>query len=242
MPHAMRPFILLAAPAAAIVLAGCGASPTWTRVRAVHVDTRDAADPFAAYAGQVSASLRAAGVQHKVVTYQFRYRTELREEAIATRTAVIYRDGNDPKNPWWLAEDRLRAPVWLPGNDLNRQLSFHVRRPAEVLSVEEGDGKGVIESEDDSVQIARRSSAPERGATPGWFQRLFARHTQPAPRAIEVVPPRLSPARTVPTDSTPDTSALALFRARHGTAFDPASITDRLKMEALLSRRSARLD
>jgi hypothetical protein len=242
----MRPFHTLAAPAAAIFLAGCGASPTWSRVTAVRVDTRDAADPSTAYAEQVSAVLKTSGVEHKVVTYQFRYRTPLREEAITTRTAVIYRDGSDSRNPWWLAEYRLRIPHWLPGNDLGRQISFHVHGPAEVLTVdehEEREGKKVIGSEDGAVRIAKRASVRQPDDSPGWFRQLFARHT-PAQRTSGTRPARLSPVRAARSVGTPDARALALFRSRHGSAFDGASINDRVKMEALMGRgsRNAKAD
>jgi hypothetical protein len=235
----MRPFHLPVASLVAIVFAGCSGSPTWKRVTSVRVDPQSAADPSTAYAEEVSAVLKTAGVEHKVVTYQFRYRTALREDAITTRTAVVYRDGSDSGNPWWLAEHRLRLPKWLPGNDLGRQITFHVHGPAEVLTIdgdEKNDGKKVIGSEDGAVQIARRTPN-KRPSQPGWFQQLFARHT-PAQRSTGARPARLSPARVVQSSGVPGTQLLARFRARHGTAFDPSSIADRIKLEALVGRSS----
>src|SRR5688572_28636460 len=103
--------------AISVALTGCSTSPTWSRVRSVRVDVRDTADPSGVYAEQLSSVLRTAGVEHRVVTYQFRYHTRLREEAVGTRTAVIYRDDSNPANPWWLMDDRAKNPVWVPGSD-----------------------------------------------------------------------------------------------------------------------------
>src|SRR5438552_439092 len=101
--------------AACLTVAGCSHSPSpWNTVRSVRVDTRDSDDPSAAYAEHLSGVLKSANVEHKVVTYQFHYRTALREEAVATRTAVLYRDDHNPSNPWWLTDERLNKPVWLP--------------------------------------------------------------------------------------------------------------------------------
>src|SRR6187455_1897076 len=98
--------------AACLTLAGCSQpSSPWNTVRSVRVDTRDSDDPSAAYAEHLSGVLKSANVEHKVVTYEYRYRTVLREEAIGTRTAVLYRDDRNPNNPWWLTDERLYKPV-----------------------------------------------------------------------------------------------------------------------------------
>ena len=98
--------------AVCLILAGCSnPSSPWSTVRAVRVDTRDSSDPSATYAEHLSDTLKAAKVEHKIVTYEYRYRTALREEAVGTRTAVIYRDDSDPRNPWWLMDERVSKPV-----------------------------------------------------------------------------------------------------------------------------------
>jgi hypothetical protein len=73
------------------------------------------------------------GVEHYVVTYQYHYYTHQYEEAVGTRTAVIYRDNVNPSYPWWLKDDRTETPVWLPNGDMNQQVSFYARRKAEVI-------------------------------------------------------------------------------------------------------------
>ena len=45
---------------------------------------------------------------------------------------MIYKDNSDPENPWWLVNERTGKPVWLPGQDLNQQVSLYLRRKAEV--------------------------------------------------------------------------------------------------------------
>src|SRR5688572_25496642 len=130
--------ILCFALAFSLVLSGCGLfrpSETWTLVRGVRVDTRGESDPSGAYAAVLSARLADARIEHKVVTYQFRHQTYLREETIGTRTAVVYRDETHPANPWWLMEEQLHQPVWLPSDELGRQISFYRRDYAEVVEV-----------------------------------------------------------------------------------------------------------
>lgn len=195
-------------------------------VRATRVDTRDAADPSATYAETLSASLKSAGVAHKVVTYEFRYRTRLREEAIGTRTAVLYRDENDPRNPWWLMDDRLSKPLWLPGENLEYQLAYYIHRPATVVSVDgfkaSGEGKKLA------------GTRPEERSN--FLARLFpARKDTGSRLQVRREAPRVAvtaDAENAPGEITP--RALALFRARHGTEFDRASVMDRVKMEHLL--------
>src|SRR5687767_8741754 len=107
--------------AACLGFAGCHVfqkSEKWelaTRVRPG--ETKRDADPSDAYANKLHAALASHGVEHKVVVYQYRYTTRLREEAVGTRTAVIYRDDTKPSHPWWLKDDRLNTPVWLPNGE-----------------------------------------------------------------------------------------------------------------------------
>jgi hypothetical protein len=244
--------------AAACVLTGCGLvrpSSTWQAVRAVRVDTRGEADPSTVYARQLSASLKAAGVPHKIVTYQFRHRTFLREEMLSTRTAVLYRDGSSVRHPWWLMDDTLRKPVWLPGEDENRQVTFYLRHPASVIestTIEGGsDAKQMLAAPAVAqaplllarhepvgrTERARRFTAP-MGA------RAFAKRERvnPLVRLARVFAPKANetflpvPGSGVP-EPPPTARYAALFQARHGTSFDPASVLDQQKMEQLLLAR-----
>jgi len=119
-----------------LTLTACNGSKqksTWQKVRETKPDKVAAtADPSAAYTKKLNKVLNEHKVEHKVVTYQYRYKTRLREDAVGTHSAVIYKDNSDPENPWWLVNERTGKPVWLPGQDLNQQVSFYLRRKAEV--------------------------------------------------------------------------------------------------------------
>jgi hypothetical protein len=107
-------------------------------------DTFREPDASAAYAEKLHRVLLEQGVEHIVVTYQFHYYTNHYEEALSTRTAVVYRDEVNPRYPWWLKDDRLFTPLWLPNGDLAHQISFYAQRPAEVIEkhVYPAHGKG----------------------------------------------------------------------------------------------------
>lgn len=198
---------------ACLVLAGCGGlrrSPAWEAVVTARIDSHD----DAGYAEQLSGVLRDAGIEHKVVTYEFRYRTRLRDEAIETRTSLLYRDGGSARHPWWLVDAHTNNPVWLPGEDLDRQLEFHLHRPATVVSVDGSPAGG---------EGKRNTAEPEDGQ-PSLLARLWpVRKTERSRKVI---------ARTQRAAS-PTSHQLAIFRARHGSEFDPASVLDRVKMERI---------
>jgi hypothetical protein len=201
-----------------LVLTGCDAvrrSPTWATVRSSRIDTRDAAGASGDYAERLSAVLKSAHVEHKTVTYEFRYRTRLNEEAISTRTVVLYRDGRSARHPWWLMDERLRQPVWLPGENLDHQLSFYAHRPASVVAI-----NGQSTTGEGKVQVAEG---------PSLFARLWPMRKTERSRQF----PTLLAAR----DTGISAEVLALFRVRHGSEFDPSSVLDRVKLEQL--RRGA---
>ena len=164
-------------------LTGCQVfqkSRTWDKISKVHPGetTRDP-DPSNAYAAKLHRALAGSGIEHKVVTYQFRYLTHLREEAVGTRTAVVYRDATNSKYPWWLKDDRLSRPFWLPNGELNKQISFYIRRTAEVLEHKDYSGGGA--SGKATLAVARPAVAPQH---PPIFQhRSVALRVTPAPNA-----------------------------------------------------------
>ncbi len=109
-------------------------SEIWDAV--THVTPGDAIrdpDPSAAYSVKLHRVLLEQGVEHFVVTYQFHYFTHQRDEAVDTRTAVVYRDPVSSAYPWWLKDERSATPVWLANGDLAAQISFYIRRPAQVI-------------------------------------------------------------------------------------------------------------
>ena len=130
------PKIISLSLAAGLTLTGCSVfkkSQTWEKVTQAKPDVRAEADPSKAYASQLHRELAKDNVEHKVVTYQYRYRTRLREDAVGVRTAVVYKDNTDPNNPWWIMDERLGKPVWLPNDQLDKQVAFYLRRDAEIV-------------------------------------------------------------------------------------------------------------
>ena len=196
--------------AACLALSGCTifkSSHVWDVVTRTHPDVSGAADPSLAYAAHLHRVLAAEGVEHRVVTYQFHYRTLLREESIGSRTAVIYRDDTDPAHPWWLTDERLSRPIWLPNGSVEKQVAFTCRNRVEIVRLRDfsggADGKRII---------------------------------PPSRRAADFRTGRAEPLRSValgPATTAGDAPLGALFRTRHGTPFDPASSLDREKMTAL---------
>ncbi len=184
-------------------------SDVWDTVIRNRPNLAGAADPSMAYAAHLHRVLTAKGVEHRVVTYQFQYTTLLREEAIGERTVVIYRDNSKSSTPWWITDDRLSRPVWLPNGTVEKQLNFVCRTRASVIKLRDFPGSH------DGKTVA----APERrtGFRNGPSEALRPVALEPAPRASRA---RLDD----------------LFQLRHGTPFDPASVLDRQKMAALRHR------
>jgi hypothetical protein len=229
---------LLLIPALLVVITLCGCqvfrrSDTWAKVTEVRVDTRSSHDPSSAYADELHRTLASERVEHKIVTYQYRYTTRLREEAVATRTAVIYRDQNTPGYPWWLMDDRTGKPVWLPNGDVQKQVQFYLRDRAEVVELREFASDGST-----SGKATVSDSATER---PGVLARIgrsisrVAGRSRPAnerERREEFLRARTGIEEQA-IASVSEEQLAKLFREKHGTTYDPASSLDREKMAAL---------
>lgn len=232
--------------AVCLTLAACEGSKqksTWQKVTETKPDKVAAsADRGEAYTAKLHKVLAAEKVEHKVVTYQYRYQTRMREEAVGTHQAVLYKDNSDPRNPWWLMDERLGKPVWLPGEDVSKQVEFYLRRTAQVVEQKEFTGG---EAPVVDVMIARHTPvvpAGERGVTLiARTKKAPARETAVAQAAPPAAPaPLLHPARfgpaahdvqipftaPAPSDSRYD----GVFRRAHGTEYDPESPLDRRKM------------
>jgi len=236
-------------------LTGCQVfvkSKTWNAVVSVRPgDSFRQADPSAYYAEKLHQELLDQGVEHYVVTYQYHYYTGHYEEALGTRTAVVYRDEADSRYPWWLKDDRTATPFWLPAGELNAQLSFYSRRKAEVIEKKHypahGGGKEVVTPRRPAQNKAPKTHVVERSEPVTKIQRtLFtASGSKPLPEIAASAPEtarsdsfRSPPAAIdpVPQTSTPapsDSHLEKLFRARNGTSYDRTSATDRRKMEQL---------
>jgi hypothetical protein len=157
-------------------LTGCQVfekSRTWETVVSVRPgDACRQADPSSYYAEKLHHVLAQEGVEHIVVTYQYHYYTHQYEEALGTRTAVVYRDDANSSYPWWLKDDRTNTPVWLPNGDLNKQLLFYCRRKAEVIGKQvypggRGSGKSsvALHRPQEILKVGLRDSQPAHPQT-----------------------------------------------------------------------------
>jgi len=244
--------------AACLALTACEGSKqktTWEKVTETRPDKiAKSGDPSESYSKKLHQVLKAEKVEHKVVTYQYRYKTRMRDDAVGTHSAVIYRDNTNPDNPWWLMDDRLGKPIWVPGEDVNKQVAFYLRRNAEVLEQKEFSGGEpeitgiqiakktpvVPEGEPSVTRIAKVRKAPAREnamaqtrtAAPQPEASPFVRPARFGPAAQEVEIPFTAPS---PADAGYDD----IFRRAHGTDYDPSSPVDRRKMETI---KHARLD
>jgi hypothetical protein len=253
--------------AACLALTACNGSKqksTWQKVRETKPDKVQAsADPNEAYTRKLNKVLNENKVEHKVVTYQYRYKTRMREDAVGTHSAIIYKDNSDPENPWWLVNERTGKPIWLPGQDVNKQVSFYLRRKAEVT-----DEKVFSGGEPQSTETMVAKHTPPQPVVPDAsadFTRIAKVKKQPAPRRAPA--PTAAPTQTAiakaaaPAETTqflrpeqfqgaPNEVAIPFtkptpvdgqlgdqFRRAHGTEYDPASPIDRRKMEALKEAR-----
>ena len=195
------------------------------------------------YLNRLHQVLTNAGVEHKLVTYQFHYHNAHWEEAVESATAILYRDDTTPRNPWWVMDEYHHVPVWLPNWELDAQLEFFNKRPVEVISVKDFAGHAASEP-----RVAKKDKTQRRTIvhTPREkkFRALFADGTK-RPKSPKSTKTPVAPADTdpltakvlsgsPPTASTgSDSRAVALFRNTHGTDYDPGSSTDRAKMNEL---------
>jgi len=252
-----KPYSL--ALAVCLALTACEGSKqktTWEKVKETKPDkVAKSGDRSESYTNKLHQVLKADKVEHKLVTYQYRYKTRMRDDAVGTHSAVIYKDNTNPANPWWLMDDRLGKPVWLPGQDVNKQVAFYLRRKAEVLEQKDFSGD---EPEITAIQIAKRTPVVPTGG-PAVTRiakvskapaRVTLARTQPIapapqPESIPFVrPARFAPAaQEVQIPFTPPAAAEGgyddIFRRAHGTDYDPSSPVDRRKMETI---KHARLD
>ena len=240
-----KPYSL--ALAVGLTLAACEGSKqktTWQKVTETKPDKVAAADPGEAYTNKLHKMLTAEKVQHKVVTYQYHYETRLRDQAVGTHSAVLYKDNSNPQNPWWLMDERLGKPVWLPGEDVNKQVAFYLRRDAQVVEQKQFTG-GEPQAADTMIakntpvvplgepavtRIAKVKKAP--------VHETAVAQTAPPEAAPFIRPARFAPATGgVPIPFTKPEPAEShyddVFRRAHGTDYDPASPLDRRKMETI---------
>jgi hypothetical protein len=212
-------------------------------------------DSSQAYIEKLQRVLSADKIEHKVVTYQYRYETRLRDEAVGTGVAVIYKDNSDPANPWWIMNDRLRKPVWLPGQNVDQQVSFYLQRTAQVIEQRDyingeltpasmiAKNKPVVKPGEPAVtQIAKAqtvakpapAAAPAPAVVPGPAPAAAVAQTEPRPfQRRALFAPKPANVKIPFTAPAPGSNYDSMFRKAHGTDYDPSSSVDRQKMETL---------
>lgn len=149
------------------LLSGCNApqkTQTWAAVKAVRHPRPVVPDRDRSYAKELHETLQRSGVEHKVVTFTFRYTSRTSHFEPAEGTAVIYRDTGTPAHPWWFMEESLSSPVWLPTEPVERQIAFRLGRPATVVKIEEFPSKTAKpchDSHKQHVPIAKQPAKSE---------------------------------------------------------------------------------
>jgi hypothetical protein len=151
----------------AMLATGCqftAPSPTWELVRKAPHTGPGASERGRTYAEELHKLLQKAGVEHKVVTFTFRYPTSLMIDAPAEDVAVIYKDAASPGHPWWLATDCLWRPIWLPTQSVARQIDFYLARPTQIVSVAEYPAGAPAKSKVRKSRAGSRMTADDAGS------------------------------------------------------------------------------
>lgn len=204
----------------ALLLAACHSTKTdtWQKVVSSPRTGSDDKDKSRAYAAELHATLLRAGIAHKVVTYQFRYSSKYTISGTAERTAIIYRDPAETKHPYWIMDDHLTSPVWLPEKPVERQVDFYLRRPTTIISVTDypaSDGKTVKPLEKSTprkkaisrIQPAKPAepAQPKTESQPVKISKSEKPHAAPTTTITPV--PEKKPAAAVKADPAPNPAA-----------------------------------
>ncbi|SRR5579862_155431 len=128
-------------PALGVVLAGCGVlkpSRAWSVATSLDVPGKGDYDESSAYAKGVSRELSRQGIPNKLVTFHYTVCDKYEVPHVITRSSVLYRDESQKAYPWWLMDNMVRLPVWLPNASLADQVHFVTRYNPEIIDVKEG--------------------------------------------------------------------------------------------------------
>jgi hypothetical protein len=211
-------------------ISGCTTSQTWEKVTRTRPDSNDGSpESSAAYATKLHRVLKDSSVDHKVVAYQYHYTTGFFGEDIdESHTAVIYKDDTNPNNPWWLMEEQLAKPVWVPGDHPESQVAFFTHHQVQVVNEKDFPG-GRGDGKDTKASVALGRSGSGHGS-----------HGSQYARASHSIHFRTGPSENfhemsagVAQSAPQRLSYTELFRSVHGRAYNPASAEDRREMEAL---------
>ena len=197
----------------AVLLTGCQSTPnswTWETVKAAPHIGPGIRNRSHVYADQLHKTLQQAGVEHKVVTFRFKYPSLLRIDRAGEDIAVIYRDSGTPTHPWWLMAECLWSPVWLPAGAVESHVAFYLRRPATIMSTTSFLPTMQKASKANMPEIKRNAPAEKSAVHPGKRKksagktaRETARKTASNDRGSETT--RLPTVRTSAKKSTDNT-------------------------------------
>ncbi len=121
-----------------LLLPGCGvfkSSPAWSTATSLNVPGRGNYEQSEAYARGVSSELTRHGIKNELVTFRYSVADDYNRSKVITRTSVIYRDETRPRYPWWLVDNLVRLPVWLPNGSVSEQVHFVTRYQPEILAL-----------------------------------------------------------------------------------------------------------
>jgi len=122
----------------AILVGGCHSSKqseTWRRVAHAPHPAPEAGAADRVFAADLHRILLASHTPHKIVTAEFSYLGDYARDGITQRTVVVYRDDGKKGENWWLMDERLSTPFWLPSEPLDKQISFYLTRPVKLVNV-----------------------------------------------------------------------------------------------------------
>lgn len=122
----------------AILVGGCHSSKqseTWRRVTHAPHPASEAGEADRVFAADLHRILLASHTPHKIVTAEFSYLGDYARDGVTQRTVVVYRDDGKKGENWWLMDERLNTPFWLPSEPLDKQISFYLTRPVKLVNV-----------------------------------------------------------------------------------------------------------
>lgn len=198
-------------------LAGChtpSKTEAWRKVVDVRKQIGDSGDRSSAYAAGVHAALQKARIEHKVVTFEYQWTSRFNGDHSTERTVIIYRDPETPHSPWWLADEPLRTPLWLPNVSAERQVAFYVRRPATVIESREfgGSFKQVKKLDPPPRKPATSRIQPVAKTAPKFVPKPAGKRSIASSQPVEKKAPETSIEKLAPVAEPPAKTKL-LWRA-----------------------------
>jgi hypothetical protein len=201
-----KPAAILAGTA--IFLGGCRSShhsDTWRKVVATPHPGPEAVELTRPFAADLHKTLLHAHVPHKVVTAEFQYRGDYKLYGTTRRTVVVYRDTSRRGESWWLMDERLNVPFWLPNEPLDRQITFYLGRSARLVDVSDftgPDAAKIILPEDKGPRKSGVTHIERVTSTPPPAPKKAAKPVpppKPAPKAeTKIVPVEKSAPKPAP--------------------------------------------